>query len=331
MEQVIIIGAGPCGLSAASELKEQGLDPLIIEKGSIVDSIYRYPTFLQFHSTPELLEIGGIPFITPNEKPTRLEGLTYYRTVAERNQLRIRLYEKVLSIHSAEEGFELETEDRLGHVHSYRAKHVIVATGYFDQPNRLGVPGEDLPHVSHYYREAHPYAAMKVAIVGGNNSAVDAALELVRVGAEVTVIYRGAELSPYVKAWVRPLFESMVNKGKIRMLFSSRITEIATRYVTVETEGTTSRLDNDFVLALTGFRPDRQLLQASGVEVDEETGAPQHNPETMETNVPNLYIAGVIAAGSRANEIFIENGRFHGKSIARSIVERAGIAFDSQR
>lgn len=322
MEQVIIIGAGPCGLSAASELKEKGIEPLIIEKGSIVDSIYRYPTFLQFHSTPELLEIGGIPFVTPNEKPTRLEGLTYYRTVAERKELRIRLYERVLAIRPEDGGFELDSEDRYGRKHTYRAKHVIVATGYFDQPNCLQVPGEELPHVSHYFQEAHPYAKMKVAVVGGNNSAVDAALELERVGAEVTVIYRGSELSPYVKAWVRPLFESAVNKGKIRMLFSSQITEIGEGFIMVESEGEVSRLDNDFVLALTGFRPDRQLLQACGVELDEETGAPRHNPETMETNVPNLFIAGVIAAGSRANEIFIENGRFHGRSIARAIIER---------
>lgn len=322
MENIIIIGAGPCGLSAAFELKERGFDPLVIEKGSLVDSIFRYPTFLQFHSTPELLEIGGIPFNTPNEKPTRLEGLNYYRMVAQRKKLRINLYETVSSLVKTEQGFRLETVNRFGQTRFYQSKAVIVATGYFDQPNRLQVPGEELPHVSHYFQEAHPYAGLDIVIVGGNNSAVDAALELERVGARVSVIYRGEQLSPYVKAWVKPVFESLVNKGRISMHYSSRVTEITEKAVKVASAGELLTLACDFVLALTGFRPDRRLLQTAGVEVDEETGAPRHDPDTLETNVTNLFIAGVIAAGSRANEIFIENGRFHGHSIAKVLAAR---------
>ncbi|WP_010270597.1 YpdA family putative bacillithiol disulfide reductase [Paenibacillus senegalensis] len=322
MEHIIIIGAGPCGLSAAVELKRRGFDPLIIEKGAIVESIYRYPTFLHFHSTPERLEIGDVPFTTPNEKPTRLEGLTYYRMVAQREKIRIHLYETVTSVRKVEGLFQLETTDRFGEVKSYESRAVIVATGYFDQPNRLNVPGEDLPHVSHYFQEAHPYAGLKVVVVGGNNSAVDAALELERVGADVTVVYRGEVLSPYVKSWVKPLFESSIDKGNIEMHFSTQITKITERTVHLVTREREWSLAADFVLALTGFRPDRVLLQSSGVQVNEETGAPAHDPETFETNVPNLFIAGVIAAGSRANEIFIENGRFHGKAIADVLTKR---------
>lgn len=324
MENIIIIGAGPCGLSAAVELRKRGFDPLIIEKGSIVDSIYRYPTFLNFHSTAERLEIGEVPFTTPNEKPTRLEGLNYYRMVAQRAKLRIRLYETVKSIQTEDGAFTLQIVDQFGEEKLHSSRAVIVATGYFDQPNRLDVPGEDLPHVSHYFREAHPYAGMRVVVVGGNNSAVDAALELERVGAEVSVVYRGESLSPYVKSWVKPVFESSISKGNIAMHFSTQITQITKHSVHLKTEEREWSLPADFVLALTGFRPDRILLQRSGVKVSELTGAPEHNEETFETNVPNLFIAGVIAAGSRANEIFIENGRFHGNAIAEVLSKRWG-------
>lgn len=323
MEQVVIVGAGPCGLSAAIELKRAGVDALIIEKGSIVHSIYNYPTYMIFHSTPELLEIGGVPFMTPNEKPTRLEALQYYRTVAERSGLRIRCYETVVSIQRAGSAFRLTTETRFGERRAYDAGDVVIATGYFDQPNRLGVPGEELPKVFSYYKEAHPYAGMKVAIVGGNNSAVDAALDLERAGAEVTVIYRRAELSSRVKAWTRPLFESAVNKGRIRMLYSSHVREIRPHSIVVETgDGERLELENDFVFTLIGYRPDRKLLQSLGVAFAEDTGAPQFDPQTMETNVPGVYLAGVIAAGNDANAIFIETGRFHGELIAKAIAAK---------
>ncbi|MFD2371664.1 YpdA family putative bacillithiol disulfide reductase [Brevibacillus sp. GCM10020057] len=324
MEDVLIVGAGPCGLAAAIACKRAGLNPVNIEKGSLVHSIYRYPTYMIFHSTPELLEIGGIPFTTPNEKPTRQEALQYYRLVAAREQLRIRSYETVTSTVKTDAGFLVETVDRLGEKRTYETQNLIIATGYFDNPNRLNVPGEDLPKVSSFYKEAHPYAGLRVAIVGGNNSAVDASMELERAGAEVTVIYRRSVISERVKAWTRPVFESLVNKGRIRMMYNSTVEAITERTIRVRTGEETVELENDYVFTLIGYRPDRSLLQSLGVQIDPETGSPEHHPETMETNVPGLYIAGVIAAGHRANAIFIENGRLHGDAIARHITSRLG-------
>lgn len=317
VEDVIIIGAGPCGLSAAIELQRAGLNPLIIEKNVVVHSISQYPTYMQFFSTPELLEIGGYPFTTPNDKPSRLEALTYYRSVAQRTGVRIHSYETVTAAVKQEDGtFRVDSVNRYGEARSYRSKAVVVATGYFDHPNLLGIPGEELPNVTHFYREAHPYTGMRVCIIGGNNSAVDAAMDLLKVGAAVTVIYRGEAYSPNIKPWVRPLFESMVNKGRIRMMFRSRVESIDLRSVTVQTPEGTHRLENDFVLALTGFRSSRKFLADSGVRIHGEWELPEYNPETMETNVPGLYLAGVVAAGRDANEIFIETGRDHGKLIA---------------
>ncbi|BBI31652.1 YpdA family putative bacillithiol disulfide reductase [Cohnella abietis] len=323
-EKVVIIGAGPCGLSAALELQAIGIQSLIIEQNSVVHSIYQYPTYMQFFSTSELLEIGGIAFITPNDKPTRREALQYYRDVSLRSKLRINSYESATSITPQADGsFQVQTVDRFGAVLVYETRFVIVATGYFDHPNMLGIPGEELSKVSHFFQEAHPYTGMKVTIIGGNNSAVDAAMELLRVGAEITIVYRGDQYSRSIKPWVRPLFESMVSKGKIRMLFSSRVIQINERSVTVQPldadDSAPFEIDNDFVLALTGFRPERTLLTEAGAEVNEESTIPAFHPETMETNVPGLYIAGVIAAGREANEIFIESGRHHGKLIASHI------------
>lgn len=330
VEEAIIIGAGPCGLSAGIFLQEIGLEPLLIEKNVVVHSIYMYPTYMHFFSTPELLEIGGIPFTTPNEKPSRLEALHYYRNVAQAHKLRIRSYEAIESVTQKDGLFQVSGRNRYGDQVSYLAKRVIVATGYFDHPNRLGIPGEELPKVSHFYREAHPYTGSKVAIIGGNNSAVDAAMELLRVEAEVTIIYRGADYSPNIKPWVRPTFESLVNKGRIKMHFESQTISIDERSITIRKklpqEGIQEEvLENDFVLALTGFRPDRSFLSRMGIDSDETTGRPIFNPETMETNVPGLYLAGVIAAGNEANEIFIETGRFHGRLIA-SHIQAAGRA-----
>ncbi len=327
-EQALIIGAGPCGLSAALELQAAGIEPLLIEKHAVVHSIYQYPTYMNFFSTAELLEIGGIPFTSPNDKPSRREALQYYRDVALRRKLRIRAYEEAVSIRPRPDGsFLVETADRFGVKHAYETRYVVVATGYFDHPNLLGIPGEELPKVSHFFGEAHPYTGMKVAIIGGNNSAVDAAMELLRVGAEITVVYRGDRYSPSIKPWVRPLFEGNVNKGNIRMLFSSRVVHVDPDSVTVQPaeEGAVPyRIDNDFVLALTGFRPERTLLTDAGATVDPDTTVPAFDPETMETNVPRLFIAGVIAAGREANEIFIESGRHHGKLIARRIASLEG-------
>lgn len=320
MEKVIIVGAGPCGLSAALELQNAGIEPLVIEKHSVVHSIYLYPTYMQFFSTAELLEIGGIPFSTPNDKPTRAEALHYYRSVALRRRIRIRSYEQVTGIAKRADGtFDVTSLDRAGNDCSYAAENVIVATGYFDHPNMIGIPGEQLPKVSHFFREAHPYTGMKVAIIGGNNSAVDAAMELVKVGAEVTVVYRGKTFSSSIKPWVRPLFEGMINKGRVRMLFRSRVVEIRESDITVEHDLERETIGNDFVLALTGFRPDREFLKSAGIALEGEAEKPYFDPATMETNVKGLYLAGVIAAGAEANEIFIETGRHHGALIAGHI------------
>lgn len=317
MEEVIIIGAGPCGLSAAIELDRAGLNPLVIEKNVVVHSIYQYPTYMQFFSTPELLEIGGFPFTTPNDKPSRLEALTYYRNVAQHCRLRIRSYETVTAAVKQEDGiFRVDSVNRFGENLSTQARAVVVATGYFDHPNLLGIPGEELPNVTHFYREAHPYTGMKVCIIGGNNSAVDAAMDLLKVGADVMVVYRGDDYSPNIKPWVRPIFESMVHKGRIKMLFGSRVEAIDLHSVTVNTPEGMRKLDNDFVLALTGFRSSRKFLADSGVQVEGEWELPVYNPETMETNMEGLFLAGVVAAGRDANEIFIETGRNHGKLIA---------------
>lgn len=318
MEQVIIIGAGPCGLSAAVELQQVGIQPLVIDKGCVVNSIYNYPTYMIFHSTAELLEIGGVPFPSANEKPTRIEALNYYRLVAERNQVRIHSYETVTEIKRTESHFTVVTENRFKRKQQYETQNVIIATGYFDHPNKLNVPGEDLPKVFSFYKEAHPFTGMKVAIVGANNSAVDAAIDLQRAGAEVTVICRGPELSDRVKAWTKPIFLSLAEKGHIRVYYSSTVEEIGDDHIIVNTPEERLVLDNDFVFTLIGFRPDRTLLSSLGVKTDPETGIPHFNEETMETNVPNVFLAGVVAAGyQHANAIFIENGRFHGRLIAK--------------
>ncbi|OMF38476.1 hypothetical protein BK133_02020 [Paenibacillus sp. FSL H8-0548] len=318
MEEAIIIGAGPCGLAAAIELEAIGLRPLVIEKRNIVHSISQYPTYMHFFSTPEMLEIGGIPFTTANDKPSRLEALNYYRTAAQRHHIRVQAYEAITSITPEDGSFLLQGEDRFGQKHSYKSRYVIISTGYFDHPNELGIPGEELEKVSHFFRESHPYVGMKVAIIGGSNSAIDAALELERVGAEVTVVYRGDDYSSSIKSWVKPSFQAKVTKGSIRMLFQSQVVAIENNDITVRGPAGDTRLANDFVLALTGFHPDRKFLTASGVTMEEE-GFPTFNPDTMETNISGIYLAGVVASRHEANEIFIESGRFHGHKIAEHI------------
>lgn len=324
MKDVIIIGAGPCGLSAAIECQRQGLSSLIIEKNFIVHSIYLYPTSMQFFSTTALLEIGGVPFTSPNDKPFRHEALVYYRRAAEQHGLEIAAYEEALSVERNEDGsFTVHTVNKRGERQSRQGAHVVISTGYFDQPNMIGIPGEELPKVTHYFGEAHPYTGMKVTVIGGSNSAVDAALELIRVGASVDMVYRGASISDNIKPWVRPIFESMVTKGKITLHLESRVTEITPSSVIVTRHsGETSELDNDFVLAMTGFRPSRALLSSAGVLMDDELDKPSFNPSTMESNIPGLYVAGVIASGRNANEVFIETGRGHGKLIADHIVSQ---------
>lgn len=322
MEQVIIIGAGPCGLSAALELKKNGIDSLILEKGCIVNSIYGFPINMRFFSTPELLEVGDVPFVVAGEKPTRPEALNYYREVACRNHLRIQCGEKVEKVEKQGPVFLVETIDDKGNKKVYQGANIVFATGYYDNPNRLGVPGEDLPKVSHYYKEAHPFHGKKVAVVGGKNSAIEAAMELERVGAEVSWIYRGEDYSPSIKSWVRPVFESVVNKERIKAFWGTHVKGIEEDQLLLEQNDKKFAIENDFVFALIGYHPNHQLLKSIGVKINEETGEPVYNPETMETNVEGAFVSGVLAAGYNANIIFIENGRFHGEALAAAIKGR---------
>jgi thioredoxin reductase (NADPH) len=317
LEDIIIVGGGPCGLAAAIAFKEIGLNPLIIEKGNIVNAIYHYPTHQTFFSTSEKLEIGDVPFITESYKPKRNQALVYYRDVVKRKQLRINSFEQVLKVLKEEEVFHIITDKQ-----TYQAPYVVIATGYYDHPNYMNVTGEDLPKVSHYFKEAHPYFDKDVCVIGGKNSSVDAALELVKAGARVTVLYRGKEYSPSIKPWILPEFEALVRNGIIKMEFDAHVIEITEDQVRYKKDGEVKTIYNDFVFAMTGYRPDHKFLKAMGIKIDEETGRPLFNPDSMETNIEGVYIAGVIAAGNNANEIFIENGRFHGGLIARSIKEK---------
>ncbi|PSL50467.1 thioredoxin reductase (NADPH) [Salsuginibacillus halophilus] len=324
-KQIVIIGAGPCGLSAAIACQQAGLDPVIIEKENVVSAIYRYPTHQTFFSSSDNLEIGSVAFPTVERKPRRSEALAYYREVAVRYQLSIQTYERVTAVLKKQDGrFAVHTSKKSGENKAYDADFVIFATGYYDNPNKTDIPGEEQDHVFHYFHEAHPFFQEKVTIVGGKNSAVDAALELEKAGAEVTVLYRGEQLPDDVKPWIAPEFLSLARKGKINLVYDAHVTEIKKDVVSYITGGKAHEAPSDFVFLMTGYRPDHALLTASGVEIDETTGRPQFAPDSMETNVKNLFIAGVIAAGNDANEIFIENGRHHGPLIAEVIAGRAG-------
>ncbi|KAA6482723.1 YpdA family putative bacillithiol disulfide reductase [Bacillus swezeyi] len=317
-EKVIIIGGGPCGLSAAIAMQQIGIDALVIEKGNIVNSIYQYPTHQTFFSSSEKLEIGDVAFITENHKPVRNQALSYYREVAKRKNLRVNAFEKVHSVTKTEKNqFIVETSKD-----TYLASFCVIATGYYDNPNYMNVPGEDLPKVFHYFKEAHPYFDKDVAVIGGKNSSVDAAMELVKAGARVTVLYRGKEYSSSIKPWILPEFVSLVKNGKIRMEFRAAVKEITEDRLIFSVDGQETSIKNDFVFAMTGYHPDHSFLQKMGVQIDAETGRPFFREETMETNEEGIFIAGVIAAGNNANEIFIENGRFHGGLIAAEIAKR---------
>lgn len=316
-EDVIIVGGGPCGLSAAIALQEIGKNPLIIEKGNIVNALYHFPTHQTFFSTSEKLEIGGVPFITQNYKPKRNQALVYYREVAKRKKLRINAFEKVSKVVKEKEFFQIETDKG-----NYLTPYVVIATGYYDNPNYLNVPGENFPKVSHYFKEAHPYFDQDVCVIGGKNSSVDAAIELVKSGARVTVIYRGKEYSKSIKPWILPEFEVLVKNESILMEFESNVIEITKDKVIYQKKNERKELKNDFVFAMTGYHPEHHFLQTMGIQIDMETGRPFFHEETMETNVEGIFIAGVIAAGNNANEIFIENGKFHGDQIAKAILNR---------
>jgi len=319
---VAVIGAGPCGLAVGVAAKRLGLTCSLFDKGPVVASLMRYPLYMTFFSTPDKLEIGGLPFVTAADKPARREALSYYRKVAEYFELDVRQYHEVQGVRRARDGFELtarhpgKTEPE-----TVQARHVVHATGYFESPNPIGVPGEDLPHVSHFFAEAHPYWQQRVVVIGGGNSAVEAALEVHRVGARVTLVHFQGEFDRGVKPWILPDVTNRVKDGSIAVRWCSRVIEIRRSEVVIrsEVDGRVETLGTDFVFALTGYRADLRLLRLSGVDVDETTGVPHHDPTTMETNVRGVYIAGVLASGLDANKIFIENGRAHGARICEHI------------
>jgi thioredoxin reductase (NADPH) len=330
VREVIVVGAGPTGLAVGIALKQLGLDYLILEKGALVESIRRFPTSMVFFTTPELMEIGGMPLTTPYDKPTRLEALQYYRRICDTFQLQICLREEVLALEQDDEDgeriFLVETRSHLGVRRFRKARIVVLAMGYYDAPNLLGIPGEDLPHVRHYYDEPHPYYRQRVVIVGGKNSACEAALELFRNGAHVTLVHRGAALGDSVKYWVKPDIENRLREGSIAARFNTELVEIRPTEIEVRdtATGQTSTIPAEAVLLLTGYHADPEFLRRAGVAVNADTAVPKHDPETYETNVPNLFVAGGQLAGKKTGTVFIENGRFHGERIAKVIAARRG-------
>ena len=319
----VIVGAGPTGLACGIELKRRGLNAVLLDKGCITNSLYNYPTNMVFFTTPELLEIGGIPMPSIGEKPVRGEALKYYRRVADHYSLDIHQYERVLRFTGGDGDFSIYTSDRLERTREYRARKLILATGYYDKPNYLNVPGEELPKVLHYYKEAHPYYAQDVIVVGGKNSAAIAALELFWTGARVTLVHRREQLHDNVKYWIRPNIENRIKSGEVRAFFNSTVTHIEPDTVTLATPEGELQVINDFVFAMTGYHPDTEFLEQHGIRFDVETLRPRLNPETLESERPGVYLAGVLVAGMHTNEVFIENGRFHGTLIAEDIARQS--------
>ena len=320
---IIVIGAGPCGIGVGAAASRQHVRCLLIDKGCVASSIARYPTFMTFFSTADKLEIGGVPFLPSGDKPTRREALRYYQRLVQHFDIDVRQYEEVVAVESRPAGFIVRSRKTSGEERLRAASNIVVATGYFDHPNLLGVPGEQLPKVRHDYREGHDFFLQDVVVVGGGNSAVDAALELHRWGARVTIVHFLPQLAANIKPWVRPDIEARLRSGAIDARWSSRVVEIRPESVVIRSkDGATEELRNDFVLAMTGYTPDPRLLRSLGVRIDPVTGIPDHDPESMETNVPGVFVAGVIVAGNDANQVFIENGRDHGPKIVRRIAER---------
>lgn len=316
-EPILIVGAGPIGLACAVSARRRGLDPLVIDAGAIAHSILRYPTGMTFFTTPDRLEIGGHPLVCSGNKPTREEALMYYRGVARVEGLRVRPFTRLLGAGSVGGRLVCEVQRTLGagRLETIHADRLVLATGYFDHPNRLNVPGEDLPHVSHYSAEAHGLGGLDVVIVGAKNSAIELALNAFRAGARVTVVHRGTGLRPSVKYWLRPDFENRVKAGEVVVRWESRVLEIGPDAVTIGGADGTTTLPADRVFLLVGYRPDFGLLRSIGIALDPASGRPAHDPATLETNVPGVYVAGSLTAGTAISEIFIENGRWDGEKI----------------
>ncbi len=325
IRDVTIVGAGPAGLAAGIAARRFGLDYAIIEKGVLVNSIYRFPVNMVFFTTPELLEIGGLPLVSPFDKPTRLEALRYYRRVVDTYDLQIDFGEQVVSAERDAAGiFAVETRTDAGVRRIRQSRNVIFAIGYFDHPNYIGVPGENLPHVAHYYTESHGFYRQNVVIVGGGNSAAETALELFRSGAHVTLVHRHAELKSTIKYWVRPDIENRIKEGSVKGVFAARVVAISATHVTIEREGKTEEIPADAVFLLTGYHPDCDLYRRAGIRLHRDTTTPEFNADTFETNVPGLFLAGGAICGRDTSNIFIENGRFHGETIVGVIAGRVG-------
>jgi thioredoxin reductase (NADPH) len=320
VSDLLVIGAGPTGMACAIEAQKAGFTAALVDKGCLCNSLFHYPSHMTFFTTSELLEIGGIPFPSTNAKPGRNEALEYYRQVAAFYNLDVRQYLRVERVTGSDGDFTVHTADRFGRAGEIRARKLAVATGYYDLPNLMGIPGEDLGKVNHYYDDPHPYFNLDVAVIGGKNSAAIAALELWRHGARVTLIYRGDGVQPHVKYWIKPDIENRIKNGQVTAYFKTQVVEITQDAIVVDTPEGRKTLRNDFVFALTGYHPDFDFLQRMGVECCGTDRMPACHGETLESNIPGIYLAGVIVAGERTSEIFIENGRFHGLQIAQALV-----------
>ena len=323
IHDVLVIGAGPTGLACAIDAQRAGFSVVLVDKGCLCNSLFHYPAHMTFFTTPELLEIGSMPFSSPNQKPTRNEALEYYRKVAEHYRLDVRQYHTVEQVSGQDGDFVVHTTDRFGRSAHLRARKLIISTGYYDLPNHLGIEGEELSKVKHYYHEPHPFFGLNVLVIGGKNSAAIAALDLWRHGAKVTLVHRGAEMHRHVKYWILPDINNRVKNGEVAAWFESTVERIGLDDVTLRTPQGEVTIANDFVFALTGYHPDFDFIERLGVRLDEANArCPMVDPATLESNVPGIYLAGVVIAGERTNEIFIENGRFHGRLIADSLREK---------
>lgn len=325
MLDLIIVGGGPCGLACAVAARRHELSHLMLEKGPFLNTLVRFPETMTFFSSAELLEIGDIPFALPHLRPTRAEGIAYFHKVAQHENVNLHTYEPVTEVAGRLDDFTVKTVDRTGREHRYRSRAVVMATGYYDSPNLLGVPGELLDHVRHYYDQPYPYFRQRVVVIGARNSAVQVALELFRHGAHVTLVHRGSSVSDRVKPWIRPDLDARLRNNEISAYFDTEVERIERdRVHLVQKSGKRVTIPADFVLAMTGYRADHSSLVKLGVTIDPASGAPVYDPDTMETNVPGLYLAGVAAGGYEANILMIENGRFHGPQIAAHLARRLG-------